>query len=155
MRMIAIVVAALFTVACENTSSGRRTGIEFSPTSLIAAEFWPQTLPFSNITTACAVGSAFTTGFDLVIVPTSAARIFMDRVTLHLIDGSNLGTSITFPRPQLDAMFGSTLVAGRRAFPFRPQFGCGPWRPRSIAADVLLLESDGRSRSVRVDAPFR
>src|SRR5882762_2251644 len=129
MRMIAIVVVALVAVACENTTSGRRADIGFSPTA-IAVQISPQTLPFAAVTTACAVGPVFTTGFDLVIAQTRAANVFVDRVTLHLLDGSNVGgPSITFPRSQLNAMFGSTLVAGTRAFSFRPQFACGLRRP--------------------------
>jgi hypothetical protein len=156
MRMIAIVVAALVLVACENTTSGSRANISFAPTSfLIGAQFLPQTLPFGVVTSACAVGPVFTTGFDLLIVQTRPPDVFMDRVTLHLIDGSNVGASITFPRPQLNAMFGSTLVAGTRAFPFRPQFGCGLRRPRSIVADVVLVDSDGRSRNISADAVFQ
>jgi hypothetical protein len=156
MRMIAIVVAALVVVACENTTSGSRADIGFSPTAAIAAQISPQTLPFAVFTSACAVGPVFTTGFDLVIVQTRPVNVFMDRVTLHLLDGTNLGgPSITFPRSQLNAMFGSTLVVGTRAFPFRPQFACGLRRPGSIAADVLLIDAEGSGRSVSVNAAFQ
>ncbi len=156
MRMIATIVVALVAVACENTTSGRRADIGFSPTAAIAAQILPQTLPFAAVTTACAVGPVFTTGFDLLIAETRAVNVFMDRVTLHLLDGTNVGgPSITFPRSQLNAMFGSTLVAGTRAFSFRPQFACGLRRPGSIAADVLLIDAEGSVQSVSVNAAFQ
>jgi len=154
--MIAIVVVALVAVACENTTSGRRADIGFSPTAAIAAQILPQTLPFAAVTTACAVGPVFTTAFDLVIAQTRAVNVFVDRVTLHLLDGSNVGGPlITFPRSQLTAMFGSTLLAGTRAFSFRPQFACGLRRPGSIAADVLLMDAEGNVQSVTVNAVFQ
>ena len=156
MRMIAIVVVALVAVACENTTSGRRADIGFSPTAAIAAQILPQTLPFATVTTACAVGPVFTTAFDLVIAQTRAVNVFVDRVTLHLLDGSNVGgPSITFPRSQLTAMFGSTLLAGTRAFSFQPQFACGLRGPGSIAADVLLMDAEGNVQSVSVNAVFQ
>jgi len=154
--MIAIVVVALVAVACENTTSGRHADIGFSPTAAIAAQILPQTLPFAAVTTACAVGPVFTTAFDLVIAQTRAVNVFVDRVTLHLLDGSNVGGPlITFPRSQLTAMFGSTLLAGTRAFSFRPQFACGLRRPGSIAADVLLMDAEGNVQSVSVNAVFQ
>jgi hypothetical protein len=156
MRMIAIVVAALVAVACENTTSGSRANIGFSPTAAIAAQILPQTLPFAAVTTACAVGPVFTTGFDLVIAQTGAVNVFVDRVTLHLLDGSNVGgPSITFPRSQLTAMFGSTLLAGTRVFSFLPQFACLLRRPGSITADVLLMDAEGNVQSVSVNAVFQ
>jgi hypothetical protein len=156
MRMIAIVVAALVAVACENTTSGSRANIGFSPTAAIAAQILPQTLPFAAVTTACAVGPVFTTGFDLVIAQTGAVNVFVDRVTLHLLDGSNVGgPSITFPRSQLTAMFGSTLLAGTQVFSFQPQFACLLRRPGSITADVLLMDAEGNVQSVSVNAAFQ
>jgi hypothetical protein len=156
MKMIAIVVAAVAVAACENTSSGRHAAIGFSPTLAIGAQFSPQTLPIALVTTTCALSPVFAPGFDLVIVHTGPANVFMDRVTLHLLDGTNVGgPSLTFPRSQLNTMFGTTLVVSTRAFGFRPQFGCGPRRPRGIVADVVLIDAEGSSRSVSVNAAFQ
>ena len=156
MKMIAIVVAAVAVAACENTTNGSRASIGFSPTPAIAAQFSPQTLPITLVTTTCASGPVFTTGFDLVIVQTLPVNVFMDQVRLHLLDGTNVGgPSITFPRSQLNAMFGSTLVVGTRAFGFRPQFGCGLRRPLGIVADVVLIDAEGSHRGVSVNAAFQ
>jgi len=155
MKMIVIVVAAVMMAGCDRKEVNGPTTIAFAPTLAIGAQFSPQTLSLAGFTTTCASRSVFTTGFDLVIVQTRPVNLFLDRVTLHLIDGSNLGASIFFPRAELNSLFGSTLVGSRRAFGFQPQFGCGPRRPRSIVADVVLTDAEGNSRSVSVNAAFQ
>ena len=156
MRVIAILVAALAVTACDDAISRRGTSIAFSPTPEIAAQFSPQILPFSLVTSSCAVSPVFTTGFNLLILQTRPGNSFLDQVTFHLLDGTNLGgPSITFPRSQLTGMFGSTLVVNSRAFSFRPQFACGLGRPRSLVADVVLIDGDGSSRNVSVSAAFQ
>jgi hypothetical protein len=154
MKVVAIVVAALTLAACEDGTHVRDTSIAFSPTPEIAAQFSPQFLPFGLVTSSCAVSPVFTTGFNLVIFQERPS--FLDQVTLHLLDGTNVGgPSITFPRSQLNGMFGSTLVASSRAFSFQPQFACGLGRPRSIRADIVLIETNGSSRNVSVSAAFQ
>ena len=154
MRVIAVVLAALSVTACEKANPDERTSIVFAPTPEITAQFSPQVLSFALVTSSCAVSSVFTPGFNLVIFQERPS--FLDQVTMHLLDGSNLGgPSVTFPRSELDGMFGSTLVVNSRAFAFRPQFACGLPRPRSIVADVALKDANGRSRNVSVSAAFQ
>jgi hypothetical protein len=156
MRVIVILVAALAITACDDAINTRASSIAFSPTPEIAAQVSPQFLPFAGVTSSCAVSPFFTTGFDLLILQTHPVNVFLDQVTLHLIDGTNLGgPSITFPRTQLNTMFGSTLVLTRRAFSFRPQFACGLGRPRSLVADVFLIDGNGSRRNVSVNAAFQ
>ena len=62
-----------------------------------------------------------------LIVTTSSINVFVDDVTVRMIDGTNLGgPMVTFGRPELNAQFGDTLVrAGTsRRFGFRSAFGC-------------------------------
>jgi hypothetical protein len=157
MKMMAIVVAAVAMAACDRTTNSSGTLIAFGPTPAIAARISPQTLAlFVSTTTACTSGSAFTTGFDLVIVQTGSVDVFIDQVMLRLIDGTDLGgPSITIPQRQLNSMFGSTLVVGTRAFSFKPQFARGLMRPRSLAGKVVLKDAEGIVRTVSVDAAFR
>jgi hypothetical protein len=83
-------------------------------------------------------------------------NLFVDRVTVRLIDGTNLGgPAITFPRPELNQMFGSTQVIGTRAFAFQPLFGCLRTRPLSIAADVAVVDSTGATQIVSANAAFQ
>jgi hypothetical protein len=154
MKVVAIVVAALTLAACEDAKHVRDTSIAFSPTPEIAAQFSPQFLSVGLVTSSCAVSPVFTTGFNLVIFQEQPS--FLDQVTLHLLDGTNMGgPSITFPRSQLNGMFGSTLVGGSRAFSFQPQFACGLGRPGSIRADIVLIDPNGSHRHVSVSAAFR
>ena len=156
MKMMAIVVAAVAIGGCDRTTNTSGTLIALAPTPPIAAQISPQTLPLFVATTPCASGAAFTTGFDLVIAQTGSVDVFIDQVVFRLIDGTVLGgPSVTMSQPQLNAMFGSTVVAGRRAFPFEPQFACGLTRPWSIASRVVLKDAHGMARTVSVDAPFR
>jgi hypothetical protein len=156
LKMIAMVVAAVAIAACDRTTSSAGTLIALAPTPVLAAHISPHTLPLFVAATACTSGTAFTTGFDLVIGQTGSADVFLDRVTLRLIDGTNLGgPSITIPQVQLNSMFGSTRVVGTRAFAFQPQFGCGLTRPWSIAGTVVLNDAEGTVRTFGVDAAFR
>jgi hypothetical protein len=157
MKMIAIVVATVAMAACDRTTNSGGTLIASAPAPTIAAQISPLTPPLLVATTTpCVSGIAFTTGFDLVIVQTGAVDVFVDQVTLRLIDGSGLGgPSITIPQLQLMSMFGSTRVAGTRAFPFQPQFACALTRPGSIAGKVVLTDADGMVGTVSVEAAFR
>jgi hypothetical protein len=158
MKMIAIVVVAVAMSACDDDNHHSKSGdtrIAFSPTPAVAAQIFPQTLPVFGVTSTCAPGSVFSPGFDLVIVQTGLVNLFMDQVTLRLIDGTGLGTPITFPRSQLNSMFGSTLVVGTRAFKFLPQFNCGLTRPGSISAEVDLIDGTGMARTVSVNAALK
>jgi hypothetical protein len=156
MKMIVVVVAAVTMAACDRTTNNTSgMFVTYAPTLAIAAQISPQTLPLVIATTPCTSGTAFTTGFDLVIV-TGPVDLFIDQVMWRLIDGTGLGgPSITIPQPELNSMFGSTRVVGTRAFSFRPQFACGPGRPGSIAGSVVLKDAEGMFRTVNVDAVFR
>jgi hypothetical protein len=159
MRVTAILFATVVLASCGDSARTNKTGTfsvtgSFAPTSAIAAQISPQTL---SLTTAggvgCPLAFALSTDFDLVLVPSRHVTFSMDRVTLHLIDGSNVGgAALTFQRPQLTGMFGSTVVDGIRAFRFRPHFGCGITRPRSILADVVLIDSLGNPLNVTASA---
>lgn len=160
MKMTAILVAALAVASCDRETREHGSVIAFGPTPGIAwqisAQFFPQTLPFSLFTTACGARPFFTPAFDLVLAQPQSVNFFLERVTFRMVDGTSLGgPSVTFPNTQLNSMFGSTLIVGSRAFSFRPQFGCNLTRPRSIFADVVLIDAFGSIRNISVNAPFQ
>jgi len=71
-------------------------------------------------------------------------------------DGSSVGgQTVTFPRAQLNQMFGSTLPVDGRTFTFQPSFGCGRTKPRSIAADIVIVDTAGNARTLTVGAVFQ
>ena len=85
-----------------------------------------------------------------LFVTARRSNLFVDRVTLHMIDGSNLGgPMVTFPRPNLNSMFGSTFIrAGHsRSFAFTPAFSCSWFTLGSLRADVQVVNERGVSSS--------
>jgi hypothetical protein len=116
--------------------------IEPTPISFIA----PSGVP-------CPLGGfPFVPSFHLVV--TSGVRdMTLHSVTIHMIDGSNLGgPSITIPQPELAARFGSTLiVAGAtRDFALRPDFGCIARVPTVLSSSALLLDPRGVPQTIVV-----
>jgi hypothetical protein len=159
MRPTVLLTAIVLFTGCYNPSSGKYSNtLAFAPTSDVGSQvLFPSTLPI--IVTpgnACQAAReiAVATSFDIVVIPSSQSDVFMDSVTLRLIDGESVGSSITFPTPDLNRMFGPTVVVGRRAFTFRPDFGCQVGRPRAIAVDVRLRDGKGNSQSVTGSAAF-
>ena len=156
MRLFAALVATLALASCADSPPHAKgvAGSIFVPSAIVDAQFSPLTLPFNALPSPfCPIVPSFTTSFDL-IVDAGLAQLSLDRVTLHLNDGSNVGSSLTFPRADLTRLFGSTIIAGRRAFPFRPTFGCGAALPVSIRADLDLIDGAGIISTATVTGKF-
>ena len=114
-----------------------RPGISITPTPIALA-------PLNDV--PCPLGGvAFDTSFHL-IVNAGVHDVTIDSVTVHMVDGSNVGgPSITLPQPELSARFGSTLIpAGTtRDFAVRPNFGCVTAPPIALRSNTLLVDSRG------------
>ena len=105
---------------------------------------------------ACS-GFVFGTSFNLVIAA-NAQDLTLDSVTIHMIDGTNLGgPSVTIPTPQLAEQFGSTVVpAGTtRAFGLQPVFPCVGRQPHTLTATAVLLDQRRVRRTVIATARVR
>jgi len=79
-------------------------------------------------------------------VTASTPNLFVDRITIQMIDGTHLGgPMVTFPRPQLTSMFGTTvLVPGRTSvFVLQPAFGCAVFSTGSLRTQALLVDGRG------------
>ena len=143
---VAIVVCSLATVACDGSSfpTSPEPANPFAKVSVIT--------PASLTVSSFSCGGTQLVGRDVTLfVTASRSNLFVDTVTLHMVDGSNLsGESITFPRAGLDAQFGSTFirVGNSRSFLFHPAFGCPILNPRAIVADVVLADESGRRQSI-------
>lgn len=97
-------------------------------------------------------GFAVETPFHL-IVSAGVHDLTLDSVTIHMIDGSNLGgPSVTIPQTQLTTRFGSTvIVAGTsRDFALRPDFGCVARVPTALRGSALLLDPRGVPQTIVV-----
>ena len=147
-----LVGSALGTAACD----------EASPASLIVAP--STTIPpalaslgpigLTTLSQFDCSGFVLNTSFNVIVV-SSGQDLTMDRVTLHMIDGTNLGgPSVTIPSSQLNAQFGATLgrAGTSRVFPFDTVFGCTVTPPQSMAASVVLTDQRGISQTVVLTA---
>ena len=157
MRLVGFLCATLTLASCADTgqSGGAALSTLVSPTLTVGAQISPQRLPIANaVTIGCPLVP--TTNFDLIILPSQSARVSMETVTLRLIDGTSVGgPMLTFPRARLNRMFGSTLIVARRIFTFQAQFGCVTRTPRSMVADVVIVDENGATQTLTADASFQ
>jgi hypothetical protein len=161
--MIAVVMTVLALAACDDNNwdkDAHKPAIAFepllSPSQVIVASIFPAQLPIVTVSsTECGGGvRAFSTAFDLVLVPTSGS-FSVDRVTFRLLDGTSLGgPMVTIGSPQLVTMFGTTLVSARRTFPFSPRFGCSNSEPKSMDGEVRLVDRFGTVSTIAIRARF-
>jgi hypothetical protein len=161
MRAMTLLLMTLTLASCRNGQKGTFSETaSFMPTPPIGLQIVPQGLPVPTVptvsTASCQLGQSFAIPFTLVIVSPSQFDLSMDSATFHLLDGTNIGTPpVTFPRPGLNSMFGSTLVIGTGAFSFTLDFGCVVTQPQAIAADVVLIDRTGGTRSLTARAELR
>lgn len=97
-------------------------------------------------------GFAVDTSFHL-FVSAGVHDLTLDSVTIHMIDGSNVGgPSVRIPQPELATRFGSTLInAGTtRDFALRPDFGCVTRVPTAFRGSALLLDPRGVPQTIVV-----
>jgi hypothetical protein len=95
-------------------------------------------------------GFVFDPSFHLFITA-GVQDVTFDSVTIHMVDGSNLGgPSVTIPRPELATRFGSTLInAGTtRNFALRPDFGCIARLPIALRGNAVLLDPRGVPQTI-------
>jgi hypothetical protein len=152
-----LLLMTLTLASCEDAQKGKfSSAASFLPSPLIGLQIVPQAPPVGTASTTCPLGQSFAIPFTLVIVSPSQFDLAMDNVTFHLLDGTNIGTpAVTVPRPGLNSMFGSTLVIGTSAFSFTLNFGCVVTQPQAIAADVVLVDRAGGTRSLTASAELR
>jgi hypothetical protein len=156
MRIAAIVCAALALSSCEVHGGVGVGGSVFVPAAAVGAIISPTVV---TVVPVVAVGCPFVPPFstDFTLVISGSSDLFVQGVTIRLIDGSGVGgPTLTFPQAELDRRFGSTLVvAGGREFAFHPQFGCGVIVPRAITADVVVADRAGRTQTLTARASVR
>ena len=111
--------------------------------------------PFVSI--GCAVGLSQISG-TFAISMTASSSVDVDHVTVHMIDGTNLGgPSVTVPQPALAAQFGTTHIAvgTTRLFDFHTQFPCDRHpRPVALSADIHFFDSLGVLHTLTVTKPL-
>jgi hypothetical protein len=86
----------------------------------------------------------------------ASTTVDLDRVTIHMIDGTNLGgPMVTVPRADLVGQFGNIRILGGsiRTFRFHPKFD-RKTPPRSVAADITVMDSRGVAHTVTAESPW-
>jgi hypothetical protein len=145
-------VLVLVLAACGDQRSSTRGVDPPTLSPVIETVILPQVVPLTPVFGfGCPFVPPFTSAFDIIVRERAGLDVFMDRVSLQFIDGTNLGASpITIPQLEIARRFPSTLIRGfgSRSFRFTPQFGCGIGVPRSLLAELLFLDRfDRRHRS--------
>jgi hypothetical protein len=156
LKIAIVALAALAVSSCAVEGGKGIGGSVFVPTSSAVVVISPQFLPIVPITTfGCPFASPFGTDFSL-FVSAGGTSTSLNHVTLRLNDGSSVGgPTVTFPQADLTRMFGSTIIVDTRTFTFQPQFGCFVGQPRSLIAELTLVDTTGRTRTLTTSASFR
>jgi hypothetical protein len=105
----------------------------------------------------CPGGFAFSTRLNLIITA-GVHDLTLDSVTLHMIDGTNLGgPSVTIQSPELATLFGSMFIhAGTtRAFALQPAFECMANQPRSLRGDASVFDNQGRRQTLPLEGSIQ
>lgn len=153
MRIVAIVCAALALASCQVHGGVGVGGSVFVPAAAVGVVISPAVVTaVPVVTVGCPFVPPFSTDFTLVV--SASTDLFVQGVTIRLIDGSSVGgPTLTFPQAELTSRFGSTVVAaGGREFPFHPQFGCGVIVPSAITAEVVVADRSGRTQTLTARA---
>lgn len=158
LRALVILMCAAAATACDPRGKGAVTGV-ITPSAIddLVATLTPSALvQIPAVGLPCVVPASTSLAFDLAI---SASRtVDLNRVTLRVGDGSNLGgASITFPTPFLTERFQTTVIpaGSTRVLTFNPPFGCSVLPSSLIFADIFLTDSFGSSRLVTVSTALR
>jgi hypothetical protein len=123
------------------------------PTLAVRTAIVPQTL----ILNPSAGGRCpFTTAFDLLIDHHGRNAVFLDQVTIRLLDGSSVGGSpVLMSAADLAARFGSTQVPPgvTRRFGLQPRFGCDTFLPRSLRTEIMVRDVSGMPQTIGLIVP--
>ena len=150
--MLGVVISA-----CDDSPDGVllvNTATSFTPAGI----FSPNPINLAPLGgPQCPGGFAFDTSFHLIITA-GVHDLTLDSVTLHMIDGTNLGgPSVTIPSPELATQFGSMFIhAGTtRSFALRPTFGCIANQPRLLRGNAFVFDGQGRRQTLPLEASIQ
>ena len=152
MAVTCVGVLGLITAGCDDMPEHAPTvnAADFRP--FISIEPTPITfIPPSGV--PCPLGGFVFSPTLHLVVTAGVQDVTLNSVTIHMIDGSNLGgPSITVPQPELAARFGSTLIVSTstRDFALRPDFGCIVRVPTALSGSAVLIDQRGVPQTIVV-----
>jgi hypothetical protein len=92
---------------------------------------------------------------SVAVVISATAATELERVTIRLNDGSHVGgTTISVPKPGLNAQFGTTHFGAGTTKTFTTTASISRGRPYHVAADIDCVDAHGLSRRVTVERPW-
>ena len=140
----------VFAAACD-PSPGSVALVSSASSFTPGGNFSPNPIPLSLLGgVRCPGGFAFGTSIQLIITA-GARNLTLDRVTLHLLDGSNLGgPSVTIPGIDAAGGFGPPFIRAGTTWNFalRPTFGCITGRPRLLRGNAFLFDPFGLAQTI-------
>ena len=146
----------LVTAGCDDSGRARLINGASSINATAIVSTTPLALaPIANV--PCSSGFGFDSSFHFVVTA-GVQPLTLDSVTVHLLDGTNVGgPSITIPRPELAPPSGTTLIpaGATRDFLLRPSFGCIVNTPQSFRASALLVDTHGMRQTLVVGGRVR
>lgn len=146
-------ISGLLTAGCDDGSPARLLNVATTSFAM-DGRFTPNPFPLTPFTSPGCNGFTFRSPFHLFI-SAGVHDLTLDHVTIHMVDGTNLGgPSITIPQSQFAAQSSSLFVhAGTtRDFVIRPDFGCLTTRPRSLLGHAFLVDPFGVMQTIAFDS---
>jgi hypothetical protein len=139
-------IALLASAGCDRTT----TVAGIAPAYVPAATARLTTTPLAFApSTYCASAALLRPNVSLII--TSGSDVFVDELTLHLLDGSNVGgPGITIPPAGFSDGF--VRAGTSRTFVVTPTFKCGVSSPQAIQGDVVIVNPTGMRTSLSTTA---
>jgi hypothetical protein len=153
-----LLMGTLAVAACDRPNRSFSRSPLIGPTPVVGAVIVPQSLVLAPATgPRCPFLTPFTTAFDIVFDHQGTADLFIDEVTIRLLDGSNVGGSpLLMSSADLAARLGSTRIRPglTTRFGFTPRFGCNAFLPRLLRTDVVLRDASGMRQTTQLIVPI-
>lgn len=152
MAVMCVGILSFITAGCDDMPEHvpLLNGADFRPGLTIE----PTPIRFTPLNAFPCTGGGFVFDpFVHLIISAGIGNVALNSVTIHMIDGSNLGgPSVTIPQPELATRFGSTLISAgtTRDFALRSDFGCVARLPTALRGSALLLDTRGTPQTIVV-----
>lgn len=155
--VVTLGVLGLVAAGCDSSPASVALGVSASPFTA-GGMFSPLPIGFNSLVVLnCPGGFAF--GTSLFLNVTAGSRnLTLDHVTLHLINGSNIGgPAITVPRTDLTGRSGTTVIlaGSTRQFVLTPTFDCVLVRPQSLVGTLFLFDQMGAPQTMTVEGTIQ
>jgi hypothetical protein len=149
---LVVAAVALCAPACDRENRSLTRLDIVAPSSTVIASIVPPV-----VRSAAGRGCPFATAFDLIIEHRGRSPLFLDQVTIRLLDGSSVGGSpVLMSAADLAARFGSTQLRPgiSRRFGLQPRFGCESFLPRLLGTEIILQDGAGVRQTVTATVPL-